>query len=801
MTSTVRMDIDSLTLAVSSSAVSLKGSLKQANVPQQTETFYRCGDVGDLPKGLFNWPEVYFTAVWNGQLLFSKRSPHYIHISTELLESLEQIEKAVRREELKSAEQQSTLSSTTTAASSSTSFPSTVVLPLGGCARLEQKEQNESAQQPSADEDQAIDLSSQQPSPANTQQQYSVSLCHSVGSGKYYLCLFQLADDRSGQETLSKLRAVERVASSTQDVDELLHAALNDWQLNFPSTDSWEVDEFLQCFRLYLSPSYTTRETAELPTNMADSISSSSSSSSSLAATAFTAASSPSSSALRSQSQQSLVAESKEEKKEDNHGYTIPVDELRRQLQPFNNYVPLLIDDVAQLNVEGAYAIASEVQAIILVVNDVEHAAALSLLKPVSTEHYTPKNTHYSVRFTGDPTRVRYVMQAPSDQYMAPVLAYVGVYGAHLVAIVKAATQGSLSATGSSNTLISAICGFLPRVVINVGVMYGVKEEVRKAEGVRFGDVVVCNKLYGYEHLKIDKTGEITIRASIPQPGNAILVAFDGRKNEFIRSTPNPAFSKASEIDQLARVHVGPVLSASVLMNNDVEKKRVLSLFRGFEQPKGGEMEGMGVHIAASLTFVSQWIIVKDISDWGDGTKDEEVDWPPFAAHAAAKFVYTVLSDPSLLNDWPDKLRPKSEEAQKRIGEMQDELKKAGAVRQLQETSAGTRAALLLPPVASSNQVGSALAYLIEQATVRRNEVCPRCGQNTFLRHSGLRVLTTALMNDHGECQNAACNYNPGAEFRDRSTRQGLFAPDFNAPLGETDIQLLCIMFKCGVVW
>jgi nucleoside phosphorylase len=54
----------------------------------------------------------------------------------------------------------------------------------------------------------------------------------------------------------------------------------------------------------------------------------------------------------------------------------------------------------------------------------------------------------------------------------------------------------------------------------------------------------------------------------------------------------------------------------------------------------GGEMEGAGLYAAARDAKVD-WILVKAICDWADGTKNNDAQ--PQAARNAAQFVLHVL--------------------------------------------------------------------------------------------------------------------------------------------------------------
>ena len=60
----------------------------------------------------------------------------------------------------------------------------------------------------------------------------------------------------------------------------------------------------------------------------------------------------------------------------------------------------------------------------------------------------------------------------------------------------------------------------------------------------------------------------------------------------------------------------------------------------------------LGVYTAAH-NLQTEWVVVKGISDYPDGTKDSTKDWKLYASVMAASLVAHVLSQPSIVRDWP----------------------------------------------------------------------------------------------------------------------------------------------------
>jgi nucleoside phosphorylase len=83
--------------------------------------------------------------------------------------------------------------------------------------------------------------------------------------------------------------------------------------------------------------------------------------------------------------------------------------------------------------------------------------------------------------------------------------------------------------------------------------------------------------------------------------------------------------------------HFGLVLSGEKLVNDPEFLKQLRKL-----EPDaiGGEMEGAGLYVAASEKKVD-WILVKAICDWADGSKDDSAQ--VLAANNAANFVLYAL--------------------------------------------------------------------------------------------------------------------------------------------------------------
>jgi nucleoside phosphorylase len=99
-----------------------------------------------------------------------------------------------------------------------------------------------------------------------------------------------------------------------------------------------------------------------------------------------------------------------------------------------------------------------------------------------------------------------------------------------------------------------------------------------------------------------------------------------------------------------AGVHIGLMLSGEKLIADEKLRSRLQKM-----EPEaiGGDMEGVGLYAAASEAKVD-WILVKAICDWADGSKNDAAQ--PLAARNAADFVRHVIE----LGGWDAQGKKKS---------------------------------------------------------------------------------------------------------------------------------------------
>ncbi|AIF52882.1 hypothetical protein [Pelosinus sp. UFO1] len=187
--------------------------------------------------------------------------------------------------------------------------------------------------------------------------------------------------------------------------------------------------------------------------------------------------------------------------------------------------------------------------------------------------------------------------------------------------------QCAMGTVGRDSSLLStyiAIKFWEPTIVLMVGIAFG-----GNPHKMQLGDVLVSEMISPYEPARVGET--IIPRGPSSLAGSILLNHF---RNMIDWEYP---ISSA----KLSEKRIGEILSGEKLVDNLDFKNQLLTLF---PNAIGGEMEGAGIYAAATRAKVSEWILVKGICDWGDGTKTKE--YQPLAADAALSLCHAVFSNP-----------------------------------------------------------------------------------------------------------------------------------------------------------
>ncbi|MCP4699578.1 MAG: hypothetical protein GY862_22425, partial [Gammaproteobacteria bacterium] len=189
----------------------------------------------------------------------------------------------------------------------------------------------------------------------------------------------------------------------------------------------------------------------------------------------------------------------------------------------------------------------------------------------------------------------------------------LGIHGGAPIFMVQCEMGIDLLPGGALLTADQAIRHLKPQAVILCGIAFGLRPDKQQ-----LGDILIAQQVLCYERPKMQ--GEIAL-------GDRVTASI--RLLDRFRS---------GDMDwQGVPTHFGLVLSSEKLVNAPDLRDWFVKT-----EPKaiGGEMEGAGLYAAAHKNRVD-WIVVKAICDWADGSKNDEAQ--ALAAHNAAQFVLHVV--------------------------------------------------------------------------------------------------------------------------------------------------------------
>ena len=185
---------------------------------------------------------------------------------------------------------------------------------------------------------------------------------------------------------------------------------------------------------------------------------------------------------------------------------------------------------------------------------------------------------------------------------------YLGRIGVQKIVLLVCG-MGAVGKNSVMNKVHEAINDLSPKVLIMVGIAFGLDKEKQK-----IGDVLISQKIIAYENQKI------TPKTAIPrgEESQSGTILFDRLKNAEDWEFKLPR-------NRLSKRHFGAILSGEKLFDN---KPRIEELKKRYPEAIGGEMEGYGISSVAGFKGISEWIIIKGICDWGydKQTKNKEVN-------------------------------------------------------------------------------------------------------------------------------------------------------------------------------
>jgi nucleoside phosphorylase/tetratricopeptide (TPR) repeat protein len=199
---------------------------------------------------------------------------------------------------------------------------------------------------------------------------------------------------------------------------------------------------------------------------------------------------------------------------------------------------------------------------------------------------------------------------------------YFGRFGPYNTVLLASHTAGIEAALHS---LGDAIRQWHPRLVINVGIAWGADPSTQK-----LGDVLVAQKVVNTDNIRHEMSN-IVESSPIPEIDTRSLSTIE---------TCKLLWNFNNVHDQKCQVHTGLYLGSNSLLNSPDRKKKFL---QRHQRAIGGEMESYAVYAAAARSKIP-WMVIKGISDWGDGTKSPNKDYHGVATASAASFVHKMCT-------------------------------------------------------------------------------------------------------------------------------------------------------------
>lgn len=196
---------------------------------------------------------------------------------------------------------------------------------------------------------------------------------------------------------------------------------------------------------------------------------------------------------------------------------------------------------------------------------------------------------------------------------------YCGKLGVYSTCIVRTNNQGNIRSGAARDTVKDIVESFGKNIlIISAGIAFGLKKNEQK-----LGDILVSQIFYEYDisKIKINKT----YYKAIPLEINETLFNKFSQENKI-------------EMDGTKyNIFKGEILSSEKLVNNPVFREE---LIQEFPDAIGGEMEGAGIYRTTKEYGIPS-ILIKAISDWGDGTKEN--DFQMQAAKISFEYIQQVL--------------------------------------------------------------------------------------------------------------------------------------------------------------
>ena len=198
----------------------------------------------------------------------------------------------------------------------------------------------------------------------------------------------------------------------------------------------------------------------------------------------------------------------------------------------------------------------------------------------------------------------------------------VGTFAGKNAAIVR---------TGQGNDCrddLKEILDFFPNVkyLLGLGICMGINR--------KFGDVLIGKKLQCEDNLKIEN-GRLKLRGDSMSVQKTMRSAFCDDTRGWIGFECTATADNSTAKARTSKVYTGCILSSPALINGEVTKE---GLEKESQTIIGAEMEGWVLF--KDFKHIDS-IIIKGVSDYGDGNKND--DWQLTAAKAAVDYAHFKL--------------------------------------------------------------------------------------------------------------------------------------------------------------
>lgn len=146
-------------------------------------------------------------------------------------------------------------------------------------------------------------------------------------------------------------------------------------------------------------------------------------------------------------------------------------------------------------------------------------------------------------------------------------------------------------------------------MVVMIGIAFGRGPECNQ----KIGDVLISREIFMYEKFKVKEKKDGTLNFKFlnnpyANAGRILLKKFND-DNEWER-----------ENSTRPQIHIGTLASGEKVIDSKTEKNKLLEL-GDTTYIIGGEMEATGLVASCLSNQIYEWIVIKGISDWGDGNK------------------------------------------------------------------------------------------------------------------------------------------------------------------------------------